>query len=95
MDEYEKLLEIYQAENALGIARAAHADELAPEVFNKAQASYNEAAFARWRVGVSLVVQAARAAAQTADDARMIAARRAQEQRVAKPSSKLRRPRMR
>jgi len=43
MDEYEQLLEIYQAENALGIARAANADQLAPETFNKAQAAYNEA----------------------------------------------------
>ena len=83
MDEYEKLLEIYQAENAIGIARAAHADELAPETFNKAQASYDEARrLLDGRVGVSLVVQAARAAAQTADDARMIALRREQEQRV-------------
>jgi outer membrane protein OmpA-like peptidoglycan-associated protein len=84
MDEYEKLLELYQAENALGIARAAHADELAPEVFSKAQASYDEARrLLDGRVGVSLVVQAARAAAQTADDARMIAVRREQEMRVA------------
>jgi len=84
MDEYEKLLELYQAENALAIARAAHADELAPEVYNKAQASYDEARrLVDGRVGVSLVVQAARAAAQTADDARMIAVRREQESRVA------------
>jgi outer membrane protein OmpA-like peptidoglycan-associated protein len=84
MDEYEKLLEIYQAENAIGIARAAHADELAPETFFKAQAAYDEARrLLDGRVGVSLVVQSARAAAQTADDARMIALRRAQEARVA------------
>jgi outer membrane protein OmpA-like peptidoglycan-associated protein len=35
------------------------------------------------KAGVSLVVQSARAAAETADDARMIAARREQENRVA------------
>ena len=85
MDEYEKLLEIYQAENAIGIARAAHADELAPETFNRAQAAYDEARrLLDGRVGVSLVVQSARAAAQTADDARMIALRRTQEDRVAR-----------
>jgi flagellar motor protein MotB len=84
MDEYEKLLEIYQAENALGIARAAHADELAPETFSKAVAAYDEARrLLDGRVGVSLVVQSARASAQTADDARMIAIRRAQEQKMA------------
>jgi flagellar motor protein MotB len=85
MDEYEQLLEIYQAENALGIARAAYADQLAPDTFNKAQASYNEAVrLKNSKAGVSLVVQAAREAAQTADDSRMIAARRAQDDRLAK-----------
>ena len=84
MDEYEKLLELYQAENALGIARAAHADQIAPETFSKAQASYDEARrLLDSRANMSLVVQAARAAAQTADDARMIAVRREQESRVA------------
>jgi flagellar motor protein MotB len=84
MDEYEQLLEIYQAENALGIARAAHADELAPNTFNKAQASYDEARrLMDVKAGVSLVVQSARAAAQTADDARMIAERHVQDDRVA------------
>lgn len=84
MDEYEQLLEIYQAENALGIARAANADQLAADTFNKAQASYNEALRLKSvKAGVSLVVQAAREAAQTADDARVIAARRAQDARLA------------
>lgn len=84
MDEYEQLLEIYQAENALGIARAANADQLASDTFAKAQASYNEALRLKSvKAGVSLVVQAAREAAQTADDARVIAARRAQDDRLA------------
>jgi flagellar motor protein MotB len=85
MDEYEQLLEIYQAENALGIARAAYADQLAPDTFAKAQAAYNEARRLKTvKAGVSLVVQAAREAAQTADDARMIAAQRALDDRIAK-----------
>ena len=84
MDEYEQLLEIYQAENALGIARAASADQLAPETFAKAQASYNEAVrLKNVKAGVSLVVQAARESAQTADDSRVIAAQRAQDNRIA------------
>jgi outer membrane protein OmpA-like peptidoglycan-associated protein len=85
MDEYEQLLEIYQAENALGIARAAYADQLAADTFNKAQAAYNEALRLKSvKAGVSLVVQAAREAAQTADDSRMIAAQRALDDRIAK-----------
>ena len=84
MDEYEQLSEIYQAENALGIARAAHADQLAPNTFAKAQAAYDEAQRLKSaKAGVSQVVQLAREAAQTADDARMIATRRSQEDRVA------------
>jgi outer membrane protein OmpA-like peptidoglycan-associated protein len=84
MDTYEEMLEIYQAENALGIARASHADTLAPETFNKAQASYEEARrLMDSKSGVSFVVQAARSAAETADDARVIATRRAQDSRVA------------
>jgi len=84
MDEYEQLLEIYQAENALGIARASNADQFAAETFAKAQASYNEALRLKSnKAGVSLVVQAAREAAQTADDARMIAIKRVQDDRVA------------
>jgi flagellar motor protein MotB len=83
MDEYEQLLEIYQAENALGIARAAGADRLASETFSKAQAAYDEANRLRMsKAGLSLVVQSAREAAQTADDARAIALRRAQENRT-------------
>jgi flagellar motor protein MotB len=83
MDEYEQLSEIYQAENAIGIARAANAEQFAPDTFAKAMNAYNEAQRLKSnKAGVSLVVQAAREAAQTADDARVIAARRAQEDRV-------------
>ena len=90
MDEYEQLLEIYQAENALGIARAARADQLASETFNKAQAFYDEAQRLKSsKAGMSQVVQAAREAAETADDARSIAVRRAQDLRVAEVEQKL------
>lgn len=89
MDEYEQLLEIYQAENALGIARAAGADRLASDTFMKAQAAYDEAQrLHSTKAGMSLVVQSARAAAQTADDARVIALRRTQEDRVAAAEQK-------
>ena len=84
MDEYEQLLEIYQAENALGIAQSANAQVLAPDTFAKAQHAYDEARRLKSvKAGVSLVVQAAREAAQTADDARMIATQRALDNRVA------------
>jgi outer membrane protein OmpA-like peptidoglycan-associated protein len=84
MDEYEQLLEIYQAENALGIARVANAEQLAPDTFAKAVHAYDEARRLKSvKAGVSLVVQSAREAAQTADDARMIATQRALDNRVA------------
>ena len=34
--EYEELIEIYQAQNAIGVARAAGADQYAPEPIAKA-----------------------------------------------------------
>lgn len=84
MSEYESLLELYQAQNAVQIAQAQHADQLAPETFQKAaqllrQAQSEEASHA----GRSQIVMTAREAAQTAEDARLIADRRQQDQAMA------------
>jgi flagellar motor protein MotB len=84
MSEYEAMSELYQAENAVGIARVARADQYAPNTFAKAQQMLEEA---RRLQGLgagtsSLVVQNAREAAQTAEDARVIADRRQQEEKV-------------
>jgi outer membrane protein OmpA-like peptidoglycan-associated protein len=84
MAEYEQISQIYQAENALGLARAVNADTLAADTFAKAQHLLEDAKRKREnKAGASFVIQAAREAAQTADDARVIALKRAQEEKVA------------
>jgi outer membrane protein OmpA-like peptidoglycan-associated protein len=84
MSKYEAMLAVYEAQNALGIARAAGADTYAAATFQKAQAQFEEAK--RLEAGkspASKVVQDAREAAQTAEDARVIAERRHQEEQLA------------
>lgn len=83
MAKYEALLELYEAQNALGIAQAAGAGHYAPNTFQKAQSLVGEAQ--RLQAGkapTSMVVQNAREAAQTAEDARVIAERRRQEEKL-------------
>jgi hypothetical protein len=43
MGKYEALVELYQAENAVAIARNGHADQYAPDTFGKAQKLLAEA----------------------------------------------------
>jgi outer membrane protein OmpA-like peptidoglycan-associated protein len=78
--EYDALLELYQAENAVGIAGAAHAERYAPGTYERAlqllkEAQQYHASKAEYR----LVVEDAREAAQTAEDARLIAVQRQQQ----------------
>jgi len=83
MDKYEAISELYQAQNAIGIAQTARADQYAPNTFQKAQQLLNEAQQLQNRRGESKsVVQIAREAAQTAEDARAIAERREHEQNL-------------
>jgi flagellar motor protein MotB len=78
--EYEALSELYQAENAVGVAGAAKAQELAPNTFSKAQQLLKEAQQMQYaKKDSARVVEIARQASQTAEDARMIAVARAQE----------------
>ncbi len=85
---YEELSELYQAQNAVGIARAAGADQYAPNTFAKAQQLLDEAnQLDRAKGDRSRVVQAAREASQTAEDARVIADRRRQDEQIAKAQS--------
>jgi hypothetical protein len=77
MDRYEALLELYEAQNAAGIARAANAEQYAPQTFQKAQDLLaNAQRLQDSKAASSLIVQAAREAAQTAEDARVIAEKR-------------------
>lgn len=83
MDRYEAILELYQAQNAVAIARAAGADQYAASTLERAQANLNEAQQLQAKKGrAKLVVQAAREAAQAAEDARVISERRKQEEQL-------------
>jgi flagellar motor protein MotB len=83
MDRYEAILEVYQAQNAIAIARAAHAEQYAPEAFNKAEQAFAEAQqLQSSKAASSVIVEHAREAAEAAEDARTIAERRDQEGRV-------------
>jgi flagellar motor protein MotB len=85
MDRYEAILEVYQAQNAVAIARAAHAEQYAPEVFSKAEQALAEAQrLQSSRTSDTAIVEKAREAAEAAEDARTIAERRDKEDRIAK-----------
>jgi outer membrane protein OmpA-like peptidoglycan-associated protein len=80
MDRYEEIVEVYQAQNAVGIARAAGADRYAADTLAKAEQLLRDAQqFQARRADKSTIVTAARHAAQTAEDARAIAIKRKQE----------------
>ncbi len=81
-DQYEAVLELYQAENAIQIARSMGADRWAPEAFNKAVALLDQARQTNAGTGDShMVVSLARESAQTAEDARVIASKHRDEDR--------------
>jgi hypothetical protein len=82
MDRYEAVLELYQAQNAIAIARAANADRYASDVMGKAQQALNEAQRLEEAKGsTKQIVQAAREATQMAEDARAVAERARQADR--------------
>jgi hypothetical protein len=74
MPEYEAILELYQARNAVQIARADGAAEAAAGTYNKAQQSLNEAEaqYAK-KTDFNRVTTLSRQAVQAASDARAIA----------------------
>jgi outer membrane protein OmpA-like peptidoglycan-associated protein len=85
MREYEALSELYQAQNAVGVARAAAADRYAPNTFAKAQQLLDQAQqLQNHKRDSSSVVETAREAAQTAEDARLIAVKHQQEESLAR-----------
>jgi hypothetical protein len=84
LDEYEMLLELYQAQNAVQIARSVGADRLASDTLRRAEQLLQEARDAHERkAGNKTVVMTARHAAQSAEDARMIAMKRQEEAQAA------------
>src|SRR5688572_26036802 len=80
----KKPLDLYQAQNALRIARWTGADKDAAESFNKAQNLLQQAeAYQARDAGKRSVSMTAREAVQTAEDARLIALKRQEETRLA------------
>jgi hypothetical protein len=76
MTEYEAVLELYQARNAVQIARADGAEQYAGDTFSKAEQFLNEAEleYAR-KVDFNNATTLSREAVQAASDARAIALR--------------------
>lgn len=75
MKEYEALVELYQAQNALYMAKAADADRHAYEIYVRAERLMGEARSHYAAKDMKHVVMVARAATQAAEDARLIAVR--------------------
>jgi hypothetical protein len=77
MDRYEALLALYEAQNALQLARAQGAGRYALTTLQKAEQLYGQAQQleSNKKVDGKRVVTIAREAAQTAEDARTIALR--------------------
>jgi len=74
-------LELYQARNAVQIAKAMGADSYAAESFQKAEKSLSRAeAYQARKAGKKPVIMTARQAVQTAEDARAIAVQRQEEE---------------
>ncbi len=72
-DDYEATLALYEAQNAIQLAKAAGAEQYAPDVFQKAEQLYQQALDAKTRKsGVKAVVTPAREAAQRGSDARTV-----------------------
>src|SRR5438105_11943578 len=74
-------LELYEARNAVQIARAVGADRFAAETFQKAEKSLAQAeAYQSRNAGKKPVTMTAREAVQTAEDSRAIAVKRQQDE---------------
>src|SRR5580700_4224613 len=77
-------LEVYEARNAVAIAQTAGADTLAPDAYQKSLSSLNQAeSLLKNKSNKKEVIAAARDAVQTAADARLIALKRAADQKAA------------
>jgi len=81
-DRYETILELYQAQNAVQIAQSLGADRYAQESFTKARDLFAQAQGLQSRHADShSIISAAREAAQMAEDARVITAKKRDEER--------------
>jgi len=77
-------LDLAEARNSVALARVAGADRYAPETFEKAAQMLSEAEGARaGRLPANAIMMPARQAAQTAEDARLVALQRQEEEYAA------------
>ncbi len=77
-------LELYEARNAVQIAKSMGAEQYASDTFQKAETSLQQAeAYQARKAGKKPVTMTARQAVQTAEDARAIAVQRQQEEALA------------
>ena len=84
MDLANVPLEMYEARNSVEIARSRAADRYAPEIFSKAEGGLKMAENAlAGRKSRKEIVSVARQTAQFAEDARMLAVERQEQERVA------------
>ena len=78
-------LEMYEARNAVEIAKSRGADKYAPEIFSKAEGSLKMAENSlASKADKNTVISTARQTAQFSEDARALAAQRQEEERIAK-----------
>jgi flagellar motor protein MotB len=84
MNQYQAIMAVYQAQNAVQIAESKSAAQYAPDIFAKARQQYEAARNLQENKGDwNLVVTAAHQAAQTAEDARLVAEKNQQEAELA------------
>jgi outer membrane protein OmpA-like peptidoglycan-associated protein len=77
-------LELYEARNAVELARFAGAEQYAPETYQKAMGSLDQSEdYLSRDVRKKSIIMMAREAVQTAEDARLIALQRQEEERLA------------
>jgi outer membrane protein OmpA-like peptidoglycan-associated protein len=84
-DRYEAVLEMYQAQNAIQIARSLGADRYASDTLSKAETLLGEAQSLQARKqDTHMIVSRAREAAQMAEDARIVTVKRRDEDRLSR-----------
>jgi flagellar motor protein MotB len=84
-DRYEAVLELYQAQNAIQIARSLGADRYASDTLSKAETLLGEAQSLQVRKqDTHMIVSRAREAAQMAEDARIVTVKRRDEDRLSR-----------
>lgn len=85
MDDPRTPFEYWEAQNAMRIARWAQADKYAPESYQKAEAQIQQADVYRGRKGNNTrpIQMVSREATQFAEDARVVALKRIEEERLA------------